>query len=149
MPVNTSAPIAVEDEAALRSVVQRLAKSWAQNDADALSELYAEDATVVLPGDTYLKGRPQIRSWMASAFAGKWKGTHVLGMPMEIRYIRDDVCLMISQGGAYGPGASEVSADDAIRGIWVFVKRGKDWIITAYENTPVRATIPVPAGHGR
>lgn len=140
----SNAPTKTDDEQALRSIVQSLATSWASNDADTLSRLYAEDASVVLPGDTYLRGREQIRTWMASAFEGKWKGTHVLGVPLELRYLNNDIIVMISQGGAYQPGATEVSPDDAIRGMWVFTRAGDGWTITAYENTPVRAAIPIP-----
>lgn len=138
-----------EDGAALLAIVRRLSASWANNDADTLSQLYAEDASVVLPGDTYLKGRPAIRDWLAAAFEGKWKGTHVLGVPLEIRYINDETIVMVSHGGAYRAGASEVSVDDAIRGMWLFIKQGAEWVITAYENTPVQATIPIPATANR
>jgi uncharacterized protein (TIGR02246 family) len=144
LPRTASFSITAEDAAAVREIVTTLASSWARNDADTLAQLYAEDANVVLPGDTYLKGRAEIRDWMGAAFEGKWRGTHVLGVPLEIRYVAEGVCLMISHGGAYQPGASEVSVDDAIRGIWVLVRQGSGWTIAAYENTPVRATIPIP-----
>jgi uncharacterized protein (TIGR02246 family) len=144
MTTSTSPSDLAEGQLALRAVVQSLATSWALGDADTLSDLYAEDASVVLPGDTYLKGRPAIRAWMKAAFDGKWKGTHVLGIPVEMNYVRDDVCVLISQGGAYKPGATEVSVDDAIRGLWVFVREDSGWTIAAYENTPLRAPIAIP-----
>jgi uncharacterized protein (TIGR02246 family) len=131
------------DAAAVISIVKSLSASWAKGDADTLSRLYAEDATVALPGDTYLRGRRAIRDWMARAFEGKWRGTRVLGQPLEIKYVNDDIIVMFSQGGAYRPGETEVSADDAIRGMWVFARQGPGWTISAYENTPVRATIPL------
>jgi uncharacterized protein (TIGR02246 family) len=106
------------------------------------------DATVALPGDTYLRGRQAIRDWMARAFEGKWRGTRVLGRPLEIKYVNDDIIVMFSQGGAYRPGETEVSADDAIRGMWVFTRQGPGWTIIAYENTPVRATIPLSGAGG-
>jgi len=140
--------VGADDAAALTAIVKRLTLSWADNDADALAQIYAEDATVVLPGDVYLKGRREIRDWMANAFEGKWKGTHVLGIPLELRYLADNVGMLISHGGAYQPGASEVSTDDAIRGIWIFTKQGSEWTVAAYENTPVRATIPIPEATG-
>ena len=131
------------DAAAVISIVKSLSASWAKGDADTLSRLYAEDATVALPGDTYPRGRRAIRDWMARAFEGKWRGTRVLGQPLEIKYVNDDIIVMFSQGGAYRPGETEVSADDAIRGMWVFARQGPGWTISAYENTPVRATIPL------
>lgn len=144
MPVKPAMSVRPEDAAALQGIVKSLSESWARQDADTLAQLYAEDASVVLPGDTYLKGRQAIRDWMANAFATKWNGTQVLGLPLELRYASSDVCVMVSQGGAYRPGASEVSVDDAIRGMWVFLRRETGWTITAYENTPLRAVIPIP-----
>ncbi|GAA4689994.1 SgcJ/EcaC family oxidoreductase [Phytohabitans rumicis] len=143
---NAVSAIRPEDEKAVREIVQRITLSWNENDADRLSTVYTEDASIVLPG-AHLKGRSNIRDWMAEAFDGKWKGTRVLGSPLELRYIRDDVMLLISQGGAYPPGATEVPVEHAIRGIWVFVKQDGEWIITGYGNTPVRAAIPLPDGH--
>lgn len=133
-----------DDADAIRDIVRRLATAWAHNDADTLSLLYDEQATVALPGDVYLKGRQEIRDWLAEAFDTKWKGTHVLGMPLEIRYVRDDICVMFSHGGAYLPGAAEVPVEHAIRGFWLFIKYDTGWTIDAYENTPVQATIPIP-----
>lgn len=134
-----------DDAMAIKDIVRRLSAAWADNDADTLSLLYAEQATVALPGgDVYLKGRKEIRDWLAEAFETKWKGTHVLGMPLEIRYIRDDIIVMFSHGGAYLPGAAEVPVEHAIRGFWLFLKYDTGWIIDAYENTPVEATIAIP-----
>jgi uncharacterized protein (TIGR02246 family) len=143
---NATSSIRPEDETGVRELVRRITMSWNEGDADTLSTVYSEDASIVLPG-TRLKGRPEIRAWMAEAFDGKWKGTSVLGSPLELRYIRDDVMLLISQGGAYPPGATEVPVEHAIRGIWVFVKQDGEWIITGYGNTPVGAPIPLPDAH--
>jgi uncharacterized protein (TIGR02246 family) len=142
--MTTTTATATQDETALRGIMQTLSASWAQGDADTMAELYAEDASVLLPGDVYLKGRTAIRDWMAGAFEGKWKGTHVLGVPLELRFPGDDVALLISEGGAHAPDAAEVDAADAIRGIWFFNRTDTGWTISAYENTPVLRPIPMP-----
>jgi uncharacterized protein (TIGR02246 family) len=146
MSANGMFTVKPEDEATVRGMVAHITKSWNANDADELCKVYADDASVVLPG-AILKGRPAITEWMAEAFAGKWKGTHVLGFPLELRYIRDDIMLMTSHGGAYMPGAVEVPVEHAIRGIWMFVKVNDEWLIHGYGNTPVRHTVPLPETH--
>lgn len=143
MTTETATQIRAEDQAAVAELVQRITKSWAAQDADTLSTVYTEDASIILPG-AVLKGRPAIRDWMAAAFEGKWQGTKVLGAPLELRYIRDDVMLLVSQGGAYPPGATKVPVEHAIRGMWFFVHDGSEWLIDAYANTPVEHTIPIP-----
>jgi uncharacterized protein (TIGR02246 family) len=144
--VTPGSAIRPEDGAAVQEIIQRITLGWNANDADSMSTVYAEDASVALPGAT-IKGRPAIREWMAAAFAGKWKGTHVLGSPEELRYISDDVMLLVSKGGAYPPGATEVPVEHAIRGMWFFVKRNDEWLVHAYTNTPVQQTIPLPDSH--
>jgi uncharacterized protein (TIGR02246 family) len=149
MSTDTANPIASvreEDAAAVVELVQRITVGWNANDADYMSTVYSEDASVALPGAT-LKGRPAIREWMAESYAGKWKGTHVLGAPEELRYIADDIMLMVSKGGAYLPGSTEVPIEHAIRGLWLFVKRDGTWLIHGYANTPVGSTIPLPDTH--
>jgi uncharacterized protein (TIGR02246 family) len=140
----TVSTVRPEDAAAIRTIVEHLTAAWNVNDAKTLCEVYADDASIILPG-AILKGLPDIESWMAGAFEGKWKGTHVLGHPIELRYIRDDVILLVSHGGAYHPGDSEVPEKFAIRGIWLFVKNNGKWLIHGYGNTPVFDTIPLPA----
>ncbi len=136
-------PIKAEDQAAIIELVRRITTSWKAQDASILGTVYTEDVSMLLPG-AHLKGRDVAEEYMTEAFATKWKDTEVLGVPLEMRYLHDDVILLISHGGAYAPGSKEVSVDNAIRGIWVFIKQDGKWIITAYANTPVRATIPIP-----
>ena len=133
-----------EDAEAVRGVVQKITASWRDQDAGRMAEVYAEDATIVLPG-TYLKGRAAIRDAMAAQFQGKWNGTQVLGKPLELRYLGEDMILLVSEGGAYPPGATEVPLEHAIRGFWFFVKRDSRWLVHAYGNTPAQQTFPLPA----
>jgi uncharacterized protein (TIGR02246 family) len=138
--------VSTADEAAVRAIIERITVAWNANDAASLCTVYADDASIVLPG-AILKGRPAIEEWMAGAFDEKWKGTHVLGHPIELRYIRDDIMLLTSHGGAYLPGDTEVPVHFAIRGIWMFIKSDGEWLIHGYGNTPVYDTIPLPETH--
>ncbi|WP_212822980.1 SgcJ/EcaC family oxidoreductase [Catellatospora sp. TT07R-123] len=143
-----SRPVSADDQASVLRFIQKITDSWNANEAEPLCEVYADDASILLPG-AILKGRPTITEWMAAAFAGKWKGTHVLGHPLEYRYITDDVLLVVTHGGAYRPGATEVPVEHAIRGMWLFIRDDSEvgWTITAYANTPVFGTIELPETH--
>lgn len=141
--ITAGSPVRPEDAAAVKELVQRITVSWAEGDADTLVTVYSQDASIVLPGAT-LKGRPEARDWMAQAFAGKWKNTKVLGSPKELRYISEDMMLLVSEGGAYPPGATEVPVEHAIRGMWLFIRCDGQWLIHAYANTPVGNSIPLP-----
>ncbi|MGW1129812.1 SgcJ/EcaC family oxidoreductase [Streptomyces sp. NPDC002526] len=141
-PTNAVRP---HDAAAVRGLIQRVVAAWRAQDAEAFSLVYAPDASVILPG-ALLKGRTAIHEYMAEAFRGKWKGTHVLGVPKEMRYVGEDekVVLLLSEGGAYPPDATEVPTEHAIRAMWFFVERDGEWLVDCYANTPMDGVVPMP-----
>jgi uncharacterized protein (TIGR02246 family) len=143
--MTTSAtPAAVaHDEAAVRRVPARIMAAWAEHDADAFAETFTEDGTLILPG-LFLNGREEIRSYMGQAFAGPYRGTRVTGTPTSTKYVGSGVVLVLTQGGVLAPGESEVSAERAIRASWLLAKRGEEWLITAYQNTPLRGPDRTP-----
>ena len=123
------------DQAAIAAVPQQVVAAWAAHDADAFAELFTDDATMILPG-LYCKGREQIRTHMAAAFAGPYRGTRVTGEPIDIRLLRPQVALLITEGGVVAAGESEPAADRAVRGSWLVVERDGRWQLAAYQNSP-------------
>lgn len=124
-----------EDRAAVAGVSARIVAAWAAHDADAFAATFTEDGSMILPG-VYRKGRDEIRSFMADAFAGVYQGTRVTGQPIDVRFLSDTVAMLISQGGVLDPGQSEVSDERAIRATWTVVKRDGEWLLAAYQNSP-------------
>jgi uncharacterized protein (TIGR02246 family) len=121
----------------VQQVPNRIVAAWAKNDAESFAKVFAEDGTLVLPGGVFLKGRDEIRSHMAELYSGRYKGTSVTGKPQMIKPLSDDIVLLITQGGVLAPGEKEVSQDEAIRASWLLVKQNGQWLITAYQNTPL------------
>ncbi|GAA3748857.1 SgcJ/EcaC family oxidoreductase [Salinactinospora qingdaonensis] len=123
------------DKAAVANLPQRIVAAWKAHDAEAFAEVFTEDATMILPG-LYRKGRDEIRSFMAAAFAGQFKGTQVTGDPLDIRLFNGTAGVVVTQGGVLAPGESEVSDERAIRASWVVVKENGEWKLAAYQNSP-------------
>jgi uncharacterized protein (TIGR02246 family) len=128
---------AVDDVTAIQNVPARIVTAWAENDADAFAAVFAEDGSLILPGDVYLTSREQVREFMAAGFAGPYKGSKVYGEPLAVRPLDGDYALIITRGGVLMPGETEVAAERAIRASWLLTKQGSDWLIAAYQNTPV------------
>lgn len=123
------------DQAAVWTVSQRIVAAWANNDAVAFAEVFAEDGTMILPG-VYRQGRDAIRAYMAAAFAGPLKGTRVAGQPINIRFLGLDAMLLITAGGVLAPGDSQVSDARAIRASWLVARSDGEWQLVAYQNSP-------------
>lgn len=127
------------DVAAARDVPRRIVAAWADNDGDAFAAVFTQDASLILPGNVYLKSREEIRSYMTAGFAGPYKGTQVYGVPVNVRFLRPDVALMITEGGVLAPGETTVAPERAVRAAWLLAKQEGTWLITAYQNTPTSA----------
>lgn len=130
-----TAALSAADQQAVAAVPQRIIEAWAGQDAGAFADVFAEDATMILPG-VFCHGRDEIRSFMTGAFQGPFKDTRVTGAPIDMRVLGPDVAVVVTKGGVTPAGVSEVSPDRAVRATWVVVKRDNRWQLAAYQNSP-------------
>jgi uncharacterized protein (TIGR02246 family) len=137
------------DKAAVAALTQKVVASWAYGDAEGFASVFVEDGTMILAG-VYCDGRAQVQSYMAEAFEGRYKGTQVVGKPLSMRFITDDVVILLSLGGVLEAGKTEVDHDSAIRASWL-AKRQDDgqWLLVAYQNTPRYPATAGGSAHGR
>jgi uncharacterized protein (TIGR02246 family) len=121
--------------AEIAAVPGRLVSAWAAHDAEAFSQLFIQDGTLILPG-VYKKGRNEIRQFMAAAYAGPYKGTSVTGSPLEIKPLGTDAVALVTVGGVLEAGETEVSTKQAIRASWILVRDDGTWRLAVYQNCP-------------
>jgi uncharacterized protein (TIGR02246 family) len=112
-----------------------MVKAWAAHDATAFSELFTEDGTLILPG-IYKRTREEIRAFMEAGYAGPYKGTRVVGSPLEIKPLGKGAVALLTEGGVLAPGETELSTKEAIRASWILVKRDGSWQLAVYQNCP-------------
>ncbi len=135
MTTTTPTSIPAKDDSAVRAVLQAVYVAWADNDADAFAALYVEDATVVQPG-VYKKIRDDVRTSMAAVFAGPMKGSRAIDDLRNVRFLGNDVAVVISEGGILMAGETACPAERLVRATWVLVKQDGTWFIAAYHNCP-------------
>lgn len=123
------------DQAAIAAVPGRIVEAWAKQDAAAFAGVFTKDGTMILPG-VYRKGHDDIRTFMSEAFKGAYRGTRVTGTPIDMRR-HGDTAMIVTQGGVLAPGETEVSAERAIRATWIVVRDQGEWLLAAYQNSPV------------
>ena len=121
--------------AEIAAVPGRLVSAWAAHDAEAFSQLFTPDGTLILPG-VYKKGRDEIRQFMADGYANQYKGTTVTGTPLDVKPLGSGAFALLTVGGVLGPGEKEVSSEQAIRASWILVKSEGLWRLAVYQNCP-------------
>ncbi|NES30228.1 SgcJ/EcaC family oxidoreductase [Micromonospora terminaliae] len=139
MPTNSSPAAAPTgpgaEQAEIAAVPGRMVAAWAAHDADAFADLFTENGTLILPG-VYKKGRDEIREFMATQYAGPYKGTRVTGTPIDLKPLAEGAVALLTTGGVIASGETELADRDAIRASWILVRRDGRWQLAVYQNCP-------------
>jgi uncharacterized protein (TIGR02246 family) len=134
----SSQSTATTGESALRAVPVGASEAWARADADAFAEAFTPATNVVIAG-TYLLGRDAVRSYVAAAFSGPFRGTRLISDPVYFKRLGSDFALIVTKGGVLLPGESTVAPLHATRGTWLLARTDAGWQIDAYHSSPMRA----------
>ncbi|UFS99060.1 SgcJ/EcaC family oxidoreductase [Nocardia huaxiensis] len=132
----TNAVRTTTDRDAVLDVIAKLYRAWADNDADALADLYLEDATSIVRG-ALNDSREKVRANMAQNFAGPLKGSRVVDEPAFVRFPAPDAAVAVGRAAIGFAGEEQVPADRWVIATWVLVRRDAGWRIAAYHNGPV------------
>jgi uncharacterized protein (TIGR02246 family) len=133
MTSNNAISVLVEDDTAVRAVLDDVYAAWADSDADAFVSSYAEDATAVLPG-AYLKDKEAVRASMAAVFAGPLKGSSAIHEVQSIRFPGIGTAIVISKGAVLLAGQAEPAEETRSVDTWVLSKQGGTWRVEAFHN---------------
>jgi uncharacterized protein (TIGR02246 family) len=125
------------EEGAAFTAALRIRAAWDANDADAFADMFVEDGSMLV-GDRQLMDRAEIRSYMAAAFSGGYRGSKLTEEPVEIRLLTDSVALAVTDGGIIPDGADSVAPADLVRGTWIIRKDGGDWRIVSRQTSPIK-----------
>jgi uncharacterized protein (TIGR02246 family) len=135
VPAVKSTSISAAEQEAIAALPQRMVKAWAAHDAVAFGELFAPDGTLILPG-VYVKGRAEITKFMAAGFAGPYKGSRVIGSPLDLKPLAPGAVALLTTGGVVPAGQTELPVEEAIRASWILVNDEAGWQLSVYQNCP-------------
>src|SRR5215203_759966 len=123
------------DEAAVRALYQQLMDGWNQGSGDAFAAVFTEDGDLVGFDGTHLKGPQEIAPFHQQLF-DKWlKGSRLVGLVKDVRFLSSDVALMHAVGGTVMRGKSEpVPERDSIQTL-VATRQDGEWRLAAFQNT--------------
>jgi uncharacterized protein (TIGR02246 family) len=122
-----------EQVTAVHAVFDATSSAWADGDADAFADWYAEDATVILPGFA-LRGRAGIRTNMGGAFAGPLKGSKRLHVVQDVRFLGDDTALVVTRSVTSFPRGAEPPAGQRELATWALSWHEGRWLVEAYHS---------------
>lgn len=128
-----------EDEAAIRSLLERQLDAWSAGDGAAFGATYTIDGDLIAFDGTHVAGREEIIPFMQAQFDGFLKDTLVSAQPEQIRFVSDGVAIMITEGGVMFPGETEVPLERFSIQTFVATKlEGEDdWLFAAFQNTRI------------
>lgn len=126
------------DEAAIRALVQKCIEGWNKGSGEAFAAQFAEDSDFVVANGRHDKGRRQTASAHQQIFDTFFKGTRLWLQVKSVRFLRPDVALVHTLSKVLKPGESDTSPEPEFIQTWAVSKRGNEWLIDAFHNTPIQ-----------
>src|SRR5919199_189231 len=126
------------DEAAIRALYQQMIDGWNAGNGDDFAAPYSDDSDFVGFDGTYMKGRLEIASFHQMLFDKFLRGSRLIGKIRSIRFVTDNVAIMIAVGGTVMAGQSDIEPERNSIHTIVAIKLDSNWCFTAFQNSRVQ-----------
>jgi uncharacterized protein (TIGR02246 family) len=140
----------IDDETAIRKIVQEEASAWTRGDATAYSLHFADDGTFTnILGEFYI-GHEVFLKRHEFLFQGPYRGTTLHHDVVSLKFPRPEVAVVevltsVTGFQKLGPGlVTDAKGRLRTRLLQVLVKDKGEWKIVTYHNVDVKAQTPVP-----
>src|ERR1044071_8147489 len=131
-PFSVLAQAKAKDEQAIRKILSDFAATWNANDMGAFGQLFAPDADLVDITGKLLKGRSEIQAYHSDLTARLYKGSRLVWIPADIRFLKRDVALAhVSTEISFNEGKDKRTSFALV----VLTKQGGRWSIASVQNT--------------
>jgi uncharacterized protein (TIGR02246 family) len=134
------------DDASIREVQTRQAAAWNAHNALAYASLFAEDGDVVNVLGWWWRGRTEIQSKLADAFAWVFRDSKLTIIDVQTRFMDRSTAIAHVRwtlDGAKVPPGAPASPREGIQ-LQVLRKVGGQWFITSFQNTNSVPERPFP-----
>ena len=135
------------DDAAIRQVQERQADAWNRHDAAAYANLFTADGDVINVLGWWWRGRQEIESKLAAAFAFVFRDSKLTITDVQVRFLSPVVAIAHVRWSMAGaktpPGMPEL-----LKGIQlqVLTRQSGEWLIASFQNTNSVPEVPFPMG---
>lgn len=125
-----------DDGTAINTLYQQTIDGWNTGSGDAFAAPYTDDSDFVGFDGIYLKGRQQIASFHQMLFDKFLKGSCLIGKIRSIRFVTNDIAIMIAVGGTVMAGQSDIEPErNSIHTIVAVKRDSSNWYFTAFQNS--------------
>jgi uncharacterized protein (TIGR02246 family) len=132
-----------DDEAAIRGIVADVSAAWARGDGRGFAQPFAENADYVVWNGTYIQGREAIARIHEQIFAGVYKNSELRLVVRSLRFLRDDVAAVHTEGGVYRKADNTLVSPEVVP-LFILTKEKGKWEIGIFQNTKKES--PAKAG---
>lgn len=122
-------------EQQVRELYRRLTEAWDKRNARDYTLVFADDATLVGYDGSEVNGQAKIGSHISEIFSHHQTASYVT-LVREVRGISNEVWLLRAEVGMIPPGKEELNPDRNAVQVMVAVRKGGEWRIALFQNTP-------------
>jgi uncharacterized protein (TIGR02246 family) len=136
------------DEPAIRALQARQAAAWNAHDATAYANLFTQDGDVVNVLGWWWRGRAEIQSKLASAFAWVFRDSKLTITDVQSRFLDRATAIVHvrwTMDGAKVPPGAPAPPREGIQ-LQVLRKANGQWLIASFQNTNSIPETPFPKG---
>ena len=130
------AGIGPDPQAAARDLYERLIEAWNGHDARAFGALFGEEGVSIGFDGSQAVG-DGVREHLEAVFADHLTAPYVAKV-REVRALGADAALLRAIVGMVPPGGDAVNADANALQSLVAERRGEEWHIALFQNTPAQ-----------
>ena len=135
------------DETEIRRVQSRQAQAWNRHDAKGYADLFTEDGDVVNVVGWWWKGRAEIETRLAAAFAFVFRDSTLTITEVQVRFLSPELAVAhvrwTMTGAKTPPGIPEPREGIQTQ---TLRKTAGGWLIAAFQNTNAVPERPFPLG---
>jgi uncharacterized protein (TIGR02246 family) len=125
------------NECGVETLYHDLLDRWNQRDASGFAMLFRDDGSIVGFDGTSVESAASIKDHLAEIFDNHVPPTFVAKV-REIRPLGPDAALLRSVAGMLPPGEVDVDPKLNAEQVLVAARRGGEWRIVHFQNTPAR-----------
>ena len=116
--------------------IERMRQGWNSADGTLYAEPFTADADYTVWNGIYVQGQTTIAAQHQHIFDTFYANTTLHFGEKQVRFVRDDVALVRVEARLTRPDGT-LAGPYPVRPLFVFVKEDEQWLIAAFQNTPV------------